>query len=303
MKLFLTGGTGFVGSYFTRRFLEEGHEVTILTRSAGRGDEEKKGGVSWVQGDPTVAGPWQESLSGHDAVINLAGSTIFTPWTSKARKVIEDSRILTTRNLVDALEKTSGPVTLLSGSAVGYYGGRLDDAVITENTPPGDDFLARLGVKWEQEALRAETRGVRVAICRLGIVLGRDGGALSKMIPPFKRYMGSHLGSGKQWFPWIHMEDLFRIFLFLLEKPELKGPFNCTAPNPLTNKEFARVLAKALGTSVLMPGLPAVMIRMALGDFGEVVLKGQRAVPHRLLEEGFVFRFSRAEEALADLLK
>ncbi len=303
MKLFLTGGTGFVGSYFTRRFLEEGHEVTVLTRSARKGGEKGETKVSWVEGDPTEPGHWQESLSGHDAAINLAGSTIFTPWTSKARKVIEDSRILTTRHLVEALKGDSSPATLLSGSAVGYYGGRLDDTVLTEDTPPGDDFLAQLGVKWEKEALRAEDWGVRVAICRLGIVLGRDGGALSKMLPAFRKYMGSHLGSGKQWFPWIHMEDLFRIFLFLLENPHLKGPFNCTAPNPLTNRDFAGVLARALGTSVLMPGVPAVMIRMALGDFGEVILKGQRALPQRLLEEGFVFQFPHAEEALADLLK
>ncbi len=301
MKLFLTGGTGFVGKYFTKRFLEEGHVVTILTRSLRRhGDQ--PAGISWIEGDPVHPGPWQNALAGHDAVINLAGSSIFTPWTPKARKVIEESRVLTTRNVVDALRRAGPSISLLSASAVGYYGSHLDDEFLDEGSPSGNDFLAEIGKKWEREALRAEDSGTRVALCRIGIVLGRDGGALAKMVPAFKRYVGSYLGSGRQWFPWIHMEDLFRIYHFLLEKPHLQGPFNCTAPNPVTNREFGKALARALGTAVILPGVPAFVIRMAMGDFAEVILKGQRAVPRRLLEAGFEFKFPFVDQALADLM-
>lgn len=301
MKLFLTGGTGFVGSYFTRRFLEEGHEVTVLTRSARKaGDPSRR--ISSVVGDPTSPGQWQDALVKSDAVINLAGSSIFTPWTAKARKVIEESRVLTTHHVVEALRRAERPVDLLSASAVGYYGGRDDDKILDEDSPPGDDFLAKVGVRWEKEALRAESLGMRVALCRFGIILGRDGGALSKMVPAFSKYLGSHLGSGRQWFPWIHQEDLLRIFLFLLENRDITGPFNCVAPNPLTNRDFTKALAQALGTSVIMPGIPAFVIRMAMGDFGEVILKGQRAVPRRLLDAGFQFHFPHAEEALAHIL-
>ncbi len=304
MKIFFTGGTGFVGSYFTKRFLEKGHEVTVLTRSLGKSREGRQGAVHWVEGDSVKPGKWQDAVAGHDAVINLAGAGIFTPWTNSARKMIEESRIFTTRNVADAIGRAGGggSITLLSTSAVGYYGGHLDDRILDENSPPGKDFLAGLGVKWEQEALRAEESGARVALCRFGIVLGRNGGALSRMLPAFKRYLGSHIGSGRQWFPWIHLEDLFRIAEFLLEKSDIKGPFNCTAPNPVTNKDFGKALARALGTSVVLPGVPALVIKMALGDFSEVILKGQRAVPRRLLDAGFEFQFPHIDTALADLL-
>ncbi len=302
MKIFFTGGTGFVGSYFTKRFLEKGHEVTVLTRSLGKSREGRSGAIRWVEGNSMKPGKWQETVAEHDAVINLAGASIFTLWTESARKVIEESRIFTTRNVVDAIGRAEGSITLLSTSAVGYYGGCLDDGILTENSPPGRDFLSGLGVKWEREALLAEESGTRTALCRFGIILGKNGGALSRMLPAFRRYLGSHIGSGSQWFPWIHLEDLFRIFEFLLEKSDLKGPFNCTAPNPLTNRDFGKALARALGTSVVMPGVPAFMIKMALGDFSEVILKGQRAIPRRLLDAGFEFQFPHAEAALADLL-
>lgn len=300
MKIFLTGGTGFVGSHLTTFLVGRGHEITILSRSGSRGAG--KPGVAFVQGDSMHPGPWQESLAQHDAVINLAGSSIFTPWTAKARRMIMDSRILTTRHVVDALSGASDGKVLISTSAVGYYGGQLDDRILDEDSPPGDDFLAEVGVQWEAEALRAADFGVRVAICRIGIVMGRGGGALDKMVPAFKRFVGSPLGSGKQWFPWIHLQDLIDIMAFLLQHPDISGPVNCVAPNPVRNKEMTEILANVLHRPLIMPSVPSFVLRTILGDFGDVLLKGQRVIPRALQEAGFRFRFPTFREAMNDLL-
>ena len=219
-----------------------------------------------------------------------------------ARQLILESRILTTRNLVDALRGAREGTVLLSTSAVGYYGGRDDDRVLDESSPPGSDFFAEVGVKWEAEAGRARDFGVRVVLPRFGIVLGKDGGALSRMIPAFNNYAGSALGSGKQWFPWIHEEDLFRTFVFASERNEVEGPVNCVAPMPVTNSELTRTLAKVLKKPLIMPAVPRFILRTILGEFADVLLKGQRAVPSRLLELGFEFRFPTLREALEDLL-
>jgi uncharacterized protein (TIGR01777 family) len=304
MKVFLTGGTGFVGSYMSRRLIETGHEVVILTRRE-RAAANMPPGVKYVVGDPGKPGPWQDRLAECDTVINLAGASIFTRWSSAARKVIVDSRMLTTRHVVDALAaagRQGKETLLLSASAVGYYGGRQDDAILDETSPPGSDFLAEVGKMWEAEAARAERFGVRVALCRFGIVMGRGGGSLEKMVPPFKSGLGSPLGSGKQWFSWIHEEDLFRIMLFLAEKKHIAGPVNCTAPGPVRNEEMTRVLAKALHRPLIAPSVPAFMVKLMLGEFGNVILTGQRVIPKRLMNEGFQFQFPTLQEALADLL-
>jgi hypothetical protein len=300
MKIFLTGGTGFVGSHLAKIFIGRGHEITILSRSGSRGAAGP--GAALVLGDSMHPGPWQESVPQHDAVINLAGASIFTPWTARARRMIMDSRILTTRNVVDALSGASEGKVLISTSAVGYYGGRLDDVILDEESPPGDDFLAEVGVQWEAEALRAVDFGVRVAICRFGIVMGRGGGALDKMAPAFKRFVGSPLGSGRQWFPWIHLDDLAEIMAFLLDQPNISGPVNCVAPNPVRNKEMTEILAKVLHRPLIMPSVPGFVLRTILGDFGDVLLKGQRVIPRVLQEAGFRFRFPTFREAMNDLL-
>lgn len=302
MKIFLTGGTGFVGSYLTRRLAQMGHQLTIVTRSPQKGRAALPGSVTLVQGDPTTPGPWQQSISEHDTIINLAGTSIFTIWTARTRKSILESRILTTRNLVDALAGAKPGTVLLSTSAVGYYGGRSDDKLLDESSPPGNDFLAEVGRRWEAEALRAEEFGVRVILCRFGIVLGRNGGALSKMVPAFKYFLGSPLGSGMQWFPWIHEEDLLRAMLFLCEKEHISGPVNLTAPDPVRNREMTRILAETLHRPVIMPTVPAFVLKAALGEFGQVLLQGQRAVPRRLTEEGFQFQFPTFKDAVTDLI-
>jgi len=301
MKVFITGGTGFVGSTMTKRLVETGHEVSVLTRS-GAGRRGVREGISLIEGDPQKRGSWQEKVADHDVIINLAGASIFTLWTSKARRTIMDSRVLTTRNLVDALSSCKKGTVLLSASAVGYYGSYEDDRILDESAPPGDDFLAKVGRKWEAEAGRAEAFGVRVALCRFGIVMGRRGGALARMAPAFRKFMGSPLGSGKQWFPWIHEEDLFRIMLFVSGQKEISGPVNCTAPFPVTNEELTRTLAKVLRRPVLLPAVPGFVLRTLLGEFGDVLLKGQRATPAKLIGAGFEFRFPTLEAALRDLL-
>ncbi len=301
MKIFVTGGTGFVGKHLTRKLSEAGHEVFILKRSAAKA-KSSSFRAAMIEGDPKKPGPWQQRVAVSDAVINLAGTSIFTLWTESARKSILDSRILTTRNIVDALSSSSKDKILINASAVGYYGSRLDDVILEESSPPGNEFMSEICVRWEEEAEKASAAGVRVALCRFGIVLGRGGGALAKMVPAFRYFLGSALGSGRQWLSWIHEDDLSRIFSFILDAPSISGPLNCVSPNPERNQNFAKILARNLGRPVILPAVPGFILRSVLGDFADVVLKGQRAVPKKLLDSGFSFRFPTLNQALEDIL-
>jgi uncharacterized protein (TIGR01777 family) len=296
MKIFITGGTGFVGKSLAPALVRGGHEVTILTRS-GKGEP---GGVSLVEGDPTQRGGWQSAVKEHDAIINLAGASIFTRWTDAAKKTIRESRLLTTRNLVEALEGARVK-HFFSTSAVGYYGFHGDE-VLTEESPPGNDFLAQLGRDWEKEAREAEKKGCRVVITRFGIILGEKGGALGQMIPLFRKYLGGPLGSGHQWFSWIHIEDLTSAFLFLLEHLEFSGPVNFTAPNPVRNRELAKAIGKAMGRPSFLPA-PGFMLKLFLGEFGSILLEGQRVIPQRLLKSGFQFRYPEIEQAMQQIIR
>ncbi|MEM5789275.1 MAG: TIGR01777 family oxidoreductase [Syntrophobacteraceae bacterium] len=301
MRVFVTGGTGFVGKNLTRRLVNSGHEVTVITRSALQAEKT----LPWatiVEGDPKKPGSWQDVVSASDCVVNLAGTSIFTIWTPTARRSILESRILTTRNIVKALNNSGSDKVLLNASAVGYYGGRLDDVILDERSSPGSDFMSEICVKWEDEASKAARSGVRVVLCRFGVVLGRSGGALSKMLPAFRYFLGSSIGSGRQWFPWIHEEDLVRIFFHALETCDLAGPVNCVSPNPVRNAEFGKTLAESLGRAVILPAIPAFLPRLALGEFADVLVKGQRAVPKKLLDTGFTFHFPMLRSALENLL-
>ena len=299
MKILITGGTGFVGTQLTSRLLADGHEVTILTRSF-KGSEKTSSGLSYVEGDPTKQGPWQEVIEQHDAVINLAGASIFSRWTEEYKKAIRDSRVQTTRNIVEGIpSRAETPFVLFSTSAVGYYG-FCGDEELTEASPHGDDFLARIAVEWEGEALKAKDKGARVVITRFGIVLGEKGGALSQMIPLFKKYIGGPIGSGRQWFSWVHIKDLAEAFVFLLKHPEISGPVNLCSPNPVRNKELAKALGKALHKPSFMPA-PGFMIKLVLGEFGSVILEGQRVLPKKLLDHGFAFQYADIGKALQSL--
>ncbi|HON59091.1 MAG TPA: TIGR01777 family oxidoreductase [Smithella sp.] len=299
MNIFMTGGTGFVGTFLTKKFTSAGHAVTILTQPIGAAAL-KLPGLSYLEGTPTVRGQWQDAVNKHDVIINLAGASIFSRWTPEQKKLLRSSRLDTTRNVVDALPPDSSKITLLSTSAVGYYGFHQDEE-LAENSPAGNDFLARLAYDWEQEALRAQEKGARVVITRFGIVLGKNGGALGQMVPLFKSFLGGPLGSGKQWFSWVHMEDLAEGFMFLLSHPEIKGPVNLCSPRPVRNQDLGKAIGKVLHRPSWMPA-PGWMIKLILGEFGSVLLEGQRVIPRRLLDAGFQFRYPDIEEALKSIL-
>ena len=293
MKVLITGGLGFVGTRLSIRLLKGGHQVTVVDHSPEpRPYTPSK--VHYVAADTTMAGAWQEEVAQQDAVINLAGASIFRRWTAETKRLIYDSRILTTHNVVDAMPANKSTL-LCSTSAVGYYGFREDEE-LTEEDSPGTDFLARLAAAWEQEALKAADKGSRVVITRFGLVLGKTGGVLGQMIPLFKKFIGGPLGSGNQWFSWIHMEDLLSAFLFVFNNQDIFGPFNFCSPNPVRNRD----LAKALGEVLKRPSLfrtPAFVLRLVLDEFGSVVLEGQRVIPSRLLRYGFEFQVSRDQKS------
>ena len=300
MKILMTGGTGFIGPYLTDRLLRHGHQVTVLLRS--KEDAQRvPAGASQLRGDPTQRGTWQEAILNHDAVVNLAGASIFSKWTDEHKKAILESRVSTTRNIVEgmAADRRKG-ITLFSASAVGYYGFHGDEE-LAEDSPPGNDFLAGVAVAWEREALKARETGARVVVTRFGIVLGPWGGALGQMIPVFRMFVGGPIGNGRQWFSWIHIEDLAEAFVFLLDHREISGPVNLCSPVPVRNRVLARALGKALHRPSIFPA-PAFMIKLILGEFGSVILKGQKVFPRRLLDSGFIFQYPHIDEAIESIV-
>ncbi len=301
MNIFVTGGTGFIGSSLTKRLVELGHDVTVLTRNKVIVQDSPKG-LNFVLGDPTRQGPWQEQVRDHEIFINLAGASIYRRWTKKNKVLIRSSRIETTKNLVTAMKRCRGKETLLlSTSAVGYYGFHGDEE-LDESDIHGGDFLAHLSKDWEAEALKAEQYGVKVLLCRLGIVLGAAGGTLGEMVPMFKYYLGSVLGSGEQWFSWIHQKDLENAIIFLLDRKDMSGPVNCVAPNPVRNREFTKALGDVLAKPSVLPSIPGFVIKLIKGEFGTVLLQGQRVVPNKLSHAGFEFQYPHINHALMDLL-
>jgi len=286
MKILVTGASGFIGTHLTGVLLNRNHQVVGLARSLrNKGISHPK--YRFIAADTAQPGPWQEALADVDAVVNLAGRSISGRWNEAVKTEIRESRILTTRRVVQGLPPGK-PVVLISASGVGFYGNRGDD-VLTEEAPAGDDFLAGLSKDWEKEALAAAAKGARVVLTRLGVVLGKGGGAMARMIPAFKSFVGGPIGNGRQWFPWIHLEDLSAAMLFLLERLEISGPVNLCAPEPVTNRDLAGALGRALNRPAVMPA-PAFMVRMALGEFADVLLGSQRAVPQKLLQHHFDFR-------------
>lgn len=298
MKIFITGGSGFIGSSLSRMLLEQGHQVQATGTSSGRLSVSHKH-FNFIQADTSRPGEWQDTAAEADMVVNLAGRTIFKRWTRKYKQQMYDSRVLTTRNLVEALENGKAKI-FCSTSAAGIYGSRGDE-ILTEDSSPGDDFLARICVDWEKEAFRLQERGIRVAIMRLGVVLGKNGGALKKMLPAYKFFMGGPLGDGRQWFPWVHIRDIHGVVQTIMDKGELKGPMNVCAPGSVMQREFAEILAK----SVKRPHfarVPAVALSLAMGEMGGALLASQRAVPQKLQELGYEFKFDRLAAALNDLI-
>ncbi len=299
MKIFMTGGSGFVGTHLSRELALQGHEVTILTRREPPPTPHHSR-IGYLVGDPTREGPWMAAVPDHDWVINLAGASISGRWTEPFKKTIYDSRVLTTRNLVTALAPGDRRQFFCSTSAIGYYGNRGEET-LTEDSPPGTDFLARLAQDWEGEALKAQELGIRVVITLFGLLLGRGGGVLAQIVPLFRKFLGGPVGDGLQWFSWIHQADHARAFLFLKDHPELTGPVNLTSPNPVRNRELAKALGRTLKRPSFMPA-PAFVVRLLLGEFADVVLTGQKVLPRKLLDAGFQFSFPTLDQALGHLL-
>lgn len=301
MKVFITGGTGLVGRHLVERLIRRGDQVVCLSRNGQRAAEVLPTGVEILEANPVVPGSWQEALAECDAVVNLAGDSVGEGiwWTRGKKKRIRRSRLSTTYNIVTALEGRDRPLVLVSASATGYYGD-AGAAALGEDSQSGHGFLARLACEWEHTAQQAESDQVRVVLVRIGVVLAREGGALPKMVTPFRMGLGGPLGSGRQYFPWIHVEDLVRVFLFALDEQEVAGPVNATVPTPPMQREFAAALAKTLGKPAFLPA-PAFVLRLLLGEKAEILLASQRVVPNVLKASGFRFHFSELEKALADL--
>lgn len=293
MKIFVTGGTGFIGKKITLALLEEGHNLYILTRS--KVGKREKDNLKFIEGNPAISGDWQDYIQECDLIVNLAGETIGQRWNEEVKKRIKESRINTTKNIVDAMPSNKHQ-TLMSTSAVGYYGFHEDEE-IDETFPPGDDFLANVAKEWEREALKAKEKGARVVITRFGLVIGENGGLLEKLIPIFKNYAGGPIGSGMQWFSWIYIDDLIKAYLLLMKSKELEGAFNLTSPKPVRNKEFTKALAKALGVFAIFP-IPPFAIKFVMGEFAEYSIKGQRVIPKKLLDLNFKFEVPDIYDAL-----
>jgi uncharacterized protein (TIGR01777 family) len=290
MNILITGGTGFIGTALSRELRNSGHTVVLTTR--GPSDSKEK--MTW--NPPGLIAP--EIISTFDAVINLAGEPIAPGrWTKAKKERILSSRINTTRALVESMKRAgTKPRVLISASAVGYYGAHGDEYA-AEDTPPASDFLAYVCIKWEEEALKAEELGVRVVIVRLGAVLESDGGALPQMIVPFKFFLGGPIGSGKQWFSWIHRDDVVGIIKYVLDKDTIIGPVNATAPNPVTNKEFSTALGKEFNSPSWF-AVPGFVVKLTLGELGSVLLTGQRVLPEKALKAGYEFKYTDVNDAL-----
>jgi uncharacterized protein (TIGR01777 family) len=306
MRVFLTGGTGLVGSRLVRALRNRGDVVVVLSR---RPDAWQRVGpdVTVVVGDPTAAGPWQDQLAAGDAVVNLAGAGIFDKrWNAAYKAAIRDSRVRTTEHVAAALagqptRADGSPKVLVSGSAIGYYGPHGDEE-LDESSPPGDDFMAGVCVEWEAATRPAAAAGVRVVLLRTGIVLDRSGGALKQLWLPFKMGAGGPVGSGKQYMSWVHHADEVGLILLALDHSEAVGPLNATAPRPVTNKEFGKALGRALGRPAVLP-TPAFGLRLLLGEAAGVVTTGQRVLPRRAEALGYQFQYPDIDSALRQIAR
>ncbi|ROM57481.1 TIGR01777 family protein [Pseudomonas poae] len=295
MHILLTGGTGLIGRQLCRYWLAQGHRLTVWSR-----DPEQ---VAKLCGEHVLGvGRLQEVIGAVDAVINLAGAPIADrPWTKKRKTLLWSSRISLTETLlawIEGLEQK--PAVLISGSAVGWYGDGGERELNEASGPVQDDFPSQLCIAWEETALRAEALGVRVVLVRTGLVLAAEGGFLSRLLLPFKLALGGPIGDGRQWMPWVHIKDQIALIDFLLHKRDASGPYNACAPHPVRNREFTKTLGRVLHRPAFMP-LPALALKIGLGELSGLLLGGQKAVPERLLAAGFTFQFTELHAALEDL--
>ena len=298
----IAGGTGFLGRSLAAALATDDHQVTVLTRKRPSGITSAS--IAHVEWQPEDGrGTWTKLIDGAEAVVNLAGESIASGrWTTRRKARLVESRLRATRSLAAAIASaTKPPPVFVSASAIGYYGNRGDE-VLTEDSPPGGDFLANLGVQWEREAMRADGSRTRVVLIRTGIVLDNGGGALAKMLPPFKMFVGGPLGSGQQYMSWIHRADWVRLVRWMIGRDLAVGPINATAPEPVTNREFSKALGTVLHRPSLLPA-PGFALRLLLGEMaGPLLLASQRVIPARAQQLGFEFSYPRLKPALQSLL-
>ncbi len=300
MKVAITGATGFVGSRLVERLQAQGHQPLILTRNRASADRAFPT-LEIVAYTPTESGSWQQAIAGCDAVVHLAGEPIAeSRWTPERKQEILKSRQLSTQKIVEAIAQANPkPTVLVNASAIGYYG-TSETATFDESSPSGNDFLAEVCQAWEAEAQKVKEAGVRLVILRLGIVLG-DGGALAKMTPPFKVFAGGPIGSGRQWFSWIHRDDLVNLILEAVTRKDIEGVFNATAPNPVRMTELCQTIGETLNRPSWLP-VPSFALEALLGEGAKVVLEGQQVLPKRTTSYGFKYRYPTVKQALAEIL-
>jgi uncharacterized protein (TIGR01777 family) len=302
VRVAVTGATGTIGRALVEALLDRGDAVTVLTRNPARAAATLPDthAVEWR--DPVSEPAPADALNGRDAVVHLAGEPIAQRWSADVKRRIQESRELGTRNLVAGLRAAEPrPRVLVSQSAVGYYGPRGDER-LDESAPPGSDFLAGVVVAWEREARAAEELGVRVVNTRTGVVLSESGGALARMLPPFKLGMGGPVAGGRQYMPWIHLDDVVGVMLRAIDDDSLSGAINLAAPEPVTNKELSRTLGRVLVRPAITP-VPGFALRLLYGDMASIVTSGQRAVPAGLMELGYEFKHPQLHEALRAAVK
>ncbi|HEY9644342.1 MAG TPA: TIGR01777 family oxidoreductase [Coleofasciculaceae cyanobacterium] len=305
MKIAVTGATGFVGSRLVERLQQEGHQIVVLSRSAGHAQRvfpaSTFSNVEIVGYAPLESGDWQQKISGCDGVVNLAGAPIAEGrWTPERKQEILDSRATATQKIVEAIAQAHPkPAVLVNSSAIGYYG-TSETTAFDETSAPGNDFLAQVCQAWEAEAQKVKDSGTRLVILRTGIVLGM-GGVIAKMLLPFRLFAGGPLGSGRQWFSWIHREDLVNLILDALTHPEMAGVFNATAPNPVRMAEFTQTLGQLMNRPSWLP-VPDFALEALLGEAAQVVLEGQQVLPKQTLNLGYQYQYSTVKQALEEVL-
>ena len=304
MRVAVIGGTGFIGQALIRALRERGDSVITLSRDIFRAKEILGDGIELVDwGAEGRSGPWEGEISRSDAVLNFAGESIFAKrWDSAYKSRIWSSRVDRTQQIIEAIgRKSQRPRILINASAIGVYGSRGDES-LDESAAPGNDFLAQMVQAWEAEAAKGEALGLRVVRLRTGVVLEKSGGALAQMLPPFKLFLGGWMGTGRQYFSWIHRDDLVGIILYALDHDTIHGAVNATAPQPATNKEFSVALGQALHRPVLFP-VPAFALRVMLGEAAEAILSGQNVVPKAITAAGYQFKYPKLAGALQSILK
>ena len=303
MHTLITGGTGLIGRALIDSLVADSHTVTVLSRAPQRHQATLPAGVTAVRWDGKSAEGWGHLADGADALVNLAGEGIADGrWSEDRKQRILQSRVDAGKAVVEAIRQAkSRPKVLVQASAVGYYGVG-DDTALPESSAPGNDFLGQVCADWEASSAEAERMGVRRVVIRTGIVLSTKGGAFPKLLLPFYFFAGGAIGNGKQYFPWIHIDDQVRAIRFLMENAQASGPYNLAAPNPPTNQEFAQKLGKAMGRPALLP-VPAFVFKIIFGEMSTVLLDGQRALPQALEQAGFTFAYPEAVAAIRDILQ